>query len=105
MRFLFYALVALVLALSSLTARAQDAPKLRFVPICTGVDVVECIPQSDVDNQERLTLWNYASRQLYKRCSIVVLDPDEAATAENLGFQCPGVLTMGGLVAPDDDAP
>lgn len=105
MRFLIYALTALAISVSSLVALAQDAPRVRFIPICTGADVVECIPQSDVDHQERLTLWNYASRQLYKRCSIVVLDPEESATAENLGFQCDGVLTMGGLVADEDEAP
>jgi len=96
--------VTLVLATLATLAFAQDEPRVRFIPICTGDDVVECIPPSGVANQERLKLWSYASRQL-PNCTIVILDPELPMTAGNLGFRCNGTLTAGGLLANEDGEP
>lgn len=111
MRFLVYAVIALAIsigALSALPAFAQVDPNPRFIPLCSKADlypdVDDCIPDESVQKTQELRLWNFAARQLPK-CSIVVIDPSAPYVAENLGYQCDGVITGAGIVPAEPDAP
>lgn len=108
MRFLIYALIALALSLVSLSAQAQVDPNPRFIPLCSALGdhpgAIDCIPDEQVQQYQETRLWTFAARQLPK-CSIVVLDPDGPMVAENLGYQCDGVITGAGIVPSQPDAP
>lgn len=107
-RFLIASLVGLLIALSALAALAQVDHNPKFIPLCSVLGdnpgSVECIPDEEVQAAQELRLWNFAARQL-RRCSIVVLDPDGPMVAENLGYQCDGVITGSGIVRAEPDAP
>lgn len=80
---------------------ADDIPRLRFIPICeslpNGSGSIDCIPQTQVDNQEMLKAWKAASLQLNK-CEKVLIDPEAPMVATNIGFLCNGILTGSGVV-------
>lgn len=110
-RFLAIALVGLFMALgalSALPALAEVDHNPKFIPLCSVLGdnpgAVECIPDERVRADQELRLWTYASRQL-RKCSIVVLDPALEYVAENLGYQCDGVITGAGVIPDEDDAP
>ncbi|HEX2615250.1 MAG TPA: hypothetical protein VHL10_07140 [Nitrososphaera sp.] len=102
---MFKAVIAAILLVLAGVAPggADDAPKLKFIPICEtlppGSGTIECISQASVDNQERMVAWRGASLKL-RQCEEVIVDPAKPKVSTNIGFRCNGILTGAGLI-PD----